>query len=204
MAEDLVGLRGGAELGVTALAAAIDRIHSANANLLRGGGAAPTAAALGEGLFWIAALDDFFVSAQPPGVYRRSRASDTRGQTVGGLIYARNGLGHGLHIAAAVRTVVHSPTVVKRDGQVTVQWARLPGREYGAPNRGTVLSMQFVWAEPDVLPVAPGRQHGRDLWYRDRVSGRPLTQPLTVGLDWFRAQRTWLRAFAPAVPTPAE
>lgn len=179
VAEDLVGLGGGAGLGVTALAAAIDRIHRANANSVRGGGTGPTAAGLGEALFWIAALDDFFVRTQQHGAYWRTRAADTRGQTVGGLIYARNALGHGLRIAGAMQTVFHAPTIVKTDDEITVRWARLPGRDYGAPNRGTLFSLQFLWAALEALPAVSGQQYERDAWYRDRVSGRPLTLELT-------------------------
>jgi hypothetical protein len=188
MTDDFAALSGGAGLGMGGLANAIERLHEANANLLRGGGGEPIARALGEALFWIAALDHFFAEQQGYQAYWASRASDARGRTVGGLIFARNVLGHGLHIAGAIRFTAHPPTVVKDGDNLTIQWARLPGREYGSPDRGTVLSIQMAWADLEQLPTPSGPQWDRDVWYRDLVAAQPLSGPLKTASEWFRAQ----------------
>jgi len=180
-----VALGSGPDLGIGGLAAAIERLQEANRAIASGGGEAPIARALGEALFWIAALDDHFRENRCADVYWPMRAADERGRTTGGLIYARNMLGHGLHIAGAIRFETHAPTVEQKGGDVTVRFPRLPDREYHAPNYGTFLSIQMLWADLAELPTPSGPQHGRDEWYRDRVAARPLSQPLRVAHQWF-------------------
>jgi hypothetical protein len=155
--------------------------------VLTGGGPVPIATALGEGLFWIAALDDFFTRRYGARGYRLLRASDTRGRTAGGLIFARNLLGHGLHISGAIHLKAHAPTVVVEPGKLTLRWARLPGIDYGSPDRGTVFSAQMLWADAADLPKSRGPTHGRDRWYEQLVARRPLSQPMTTTEAWFRA-----------------
>src|SRR4051794_15427977 len=53
-------IAGGTALGLEGLRSAIERLHLASEQILSGGGATPSAIALGEALFWIAALDDYF------------------------------------------------------------------------------------------------------------------------------------------------
>jgi hypothetical protein len=180
-----VALASGADLGIGGLGAAIERLQEANRGIASGGGEAPIARALGEALFWIAALDDHFRGNRGAGQYWPMRAADERGRTTGGLIYARNMLGHGLHIAGAIRFKTYAPTVEQSGGNVTVRFPRLADREYHAPNYGTFLSIQMLWADLAALPTPLGPQHGRDEWYRDHVAARPLSQPLRVAREWF-------------------
>jgi hypothetical protein len=178
-------IAGGTALGLEGLRSAIERLHRANEQILSGSGAAPSAIALGEALFWIAALDDDFKTSAGPGVYFKARSEDHRGRTVGGLVYARNMLGHGLGTTAGMQFEVHPPTIVQEGSTVTVKWARLPGREYSSENHGTVFSTQLLWVALGDLPEAPEDPHGRHEWYAKNVAGAPLSSPLEVAREWF-------------------
>ena len=177
-------LTGGPELGIGALEAAIARLREANSRVITGGGAGPVAYALGEAMFWVAALDNHFKGSVPD--YWDTRASEEKGRTVGGVIYARNALGHGLFVAGAVRFQAHPPTLVRGGDKVTLRWARLPGRDYGSPDRGTAFSAQLIWVDLANLPPVSGTQHERDQWYSDHVAGRPVSHPLNDAADWYR------------------
>lgn len=189
MGNDAETFEGGPELGLSGLEAAIARIHEANRNLLTGGGQAPIARALSEALFWTAALDDFFATDQGAEKYWTARAGDADGRTAAGLIFARNMLSHGLHVAGAIQLLVHPPTLMREGDTVTLRWARLPGRDYGSGDRGTVLSFQLTWVNISQLPSPTSPQYGRDEWYRDLIAGRPLTHPFDSAYRWFSRQR---------------
>jgi hypothetical protein len=184
MNEDLTNLSDGPDFAPGALEAAIERLREATDGILSGGGEGPLARALGEALFWVGSLDQHF-SAQHE-AYWASRGLDARGRAVGGLVFARNQLAHGLTSAGAIRFEVFPPTFVREGDDVAIRWARIDGRDYGSPNRGSPFAVQPVWVDLETLPPASGPQHDRDVWYRELVSARPLLEPLESALSWFR------------------
>lgn len=156
--------------------------------MLSGGEGAAVAIALGEALFWTAALDDYSKRLRGKTTYFREREADEHGRTVGGLVFARNLLGHGLNTASAISFEVHSPTLIRDGDKVTLRWPRLPGKDYGAPDRGTAFSVKFSWAPLQDLPAPGGPQHRRDDWYGELIAGKPLSKPLDVAAAWFEAR----------------
>ena len=179
----------GRDMGMRGLTEATQRMRDAMSETLIGRGAAPVAIALGEALFWLAAVDDYFKNLCGETTYFQQRAADEGGRTTGGLVFARNMLGHGLNTASAIRFDLPAPTLIQEGGDLTVRWARLPGKDYGAPNRGTAMSIRFVWARLDELPKPTGPQHDRDAWYAELIAGKALSAPLDVAAAWFAAQR---------------
>jgi hypothetical protein len=175
-------------MALRGLTEATQRLHEANRRIVTGGGGVPVTIALGEALWWTSALDDFFTKAEGKRVYHARREADERGRTVGGLVFARNMLGHGLNTASAIDFHLPSPTIVREGNNVTVRWARLSGREYADPDRGTIFRIEMRWADLSELPTPTGPQHKRDEWYVGLIAGRPLTGPLDVAAEWFRTE----------------
>jgi hypothetical protein len=165
--DDDTRLPDGPDIGLRALLEAIARAHPSSGPITRGEdalyGESRVSASVVEALFWIAALDDHFQGVAPD--YFNRRDSEPGGRTVGGLVYARNLGGHGLHAASAVRY------------------------EVGAIGSGRpLLSAYFRWAQLADLPK-PGRteKRDRDRMYEERVAGQPLSEPLRVAHEWLKA-----------------
>jgi hypothetical protein len=189
--EKLSPMPGGVAAMRTALHLAVERIHPATSAIwwdsvderIRNvpealANAEPVTAAVADALAAVAALHAFYGA---PDYYARM-ASDSGGRTVGGLVYVRNLLAHGLH---AGHVLAHRELPARE----------VLGQEWEAPapevEQLPMVAFQFRWAPFASLPTpdpAFAERHNRDVWYRQHVDGEPLSSPLHVAEDWFASQ----------------
>lgn len=168
----------GPDVALAALDAALERLRTANAGLLRGKGGAPIWIALTESLLWVAALDDRFRRTVPD--YFTCRAADACGRATGGLVFARN-----MHVHELVTT--GAAVFIPGTARLVITPA---GEPRPPPGRGTALTIELRWAHADgaILTGARDRQH-RDAMYRECVSGRLLSEPFADAVVWLSACR---------------
>ena len=165
------------DIALFGLRQAIERMGIAAVGMFKGEGQRAHLASLGEALWWIASLDDHCKHIEGESAYFTRRDADGAGQTVSGLIYARNLHGHNLAPLATIAT--HSEAAP----------LRLPYRENG-PHAQVIQSstavMTLVWRELSHLQApTKAERHGRDQLYSDHVAGRPLRDPVADGLAFF-------------------
>jgi hypothetical protein len=152
------------ELGEQGLGEALDRlerrlINPAEGNLL---------VSLGDALTWLYALEDYH--AYSMGGWKKFgsfRDGSAEGQTLGGLVYARNLMTHGL--TEVSRLIAIPGTPVRRV---------VPGRRGGSVTTPKSI-VYYAWKALADLP-APRlpEKHGRDTNYVQHVANRALLPPL--------------------------
>lgn len=165
------------DIAAFGLEQAIDRLRRTGRGMFRGEGQRAHIASIGEALWWVASLDDHCQHLEDKAPYFARRDADQLGQTVAGLIYARNLHGH--YLAPLAMIAQHSePQPVRQppaDAAPEAQMVQLD-----------TAVLTLVWRELPHLQV-PTREerHGRDEMYSDRVAGRPLFEPLVDALTFF-------------------
>jgi hypothetical protein len=153
------------DLGQQGLGAALGRSEA------KGTSAPGIVTSLAEALWWVAALDDHHEAAFGSVDYFQTIRVGDGGETVAGLVWARNLVGHEL----VTITTLFETLLTSGDDQLTWGGERLT---WGTPS----------WLLRADLP-APRRKenHARDQMYDKHVAGRPIAEPFTVAHDWFLA-----------------
>lgn len=178
---------GGVEVGLYGLARAIERFGPARSAMLSGEGAKAVAIVVGEALWWVAALDDFFRTDLGRNHWFGIRHADPHGQCVAGLLYARNLHSHQLSplgcLTDDLRPVApEPPPTPPANLGPNDQWVAVPP-----------IRLLVAWRRLSDLP-RPGKpeMHGRDRMYDQTVATRPLAEPLQDALSFFKAKRSLL------------
>jgi hypothetical protein len=150
-------------------------------------GAKAVAIVVGEALWWVAALDDFFRIELGDHRWFRLRDGHPDGRCVAGLLYARNLHSHQLSPLGCLTDDLRPraperPTARPANLGPNDQWVVVPP-----------IRILLAWRQLSDLP-SPGKpeNHGRDGMYAQRVATRPLAEPLQDALSFFSARRPLL------------
>jgi hypothetical protein len=180
---------GGVDLGLYGLSQAIERFLPATNAMLNGEGAKAVAIVVGEALWWVASIDDFFRTKLGDQRWWSLRAADQDGQCVAGLIYARNLHSHELTPLGCLAE--------EKPGPSPETPPPAPPSDLGPNDQfvivGSVASLRLAWRKLENLPApAEPERHGRDRLYKLRVADRRLAEPFRDALAFFTASRPLL------------